>query len=443
MVKRRRYIAEDREVRRVVRVGPLRVAIEFDDDFPYGFVLGTDGMGVDGDSIDARVGPDRDSPVVHVVHHVRDGRYVDTLLLLGFPEDEDPRTLGPEVLGSDAVAVESFPLDELAAELSAAPRGEPVVPATAETWDRIARYDFAGAKRPRPILLRAIDEDVDGDGHVAGQRFPWHATGRTGAYIGQPMASGAELHGLDDQGAVPASTGWIDADPADTDGSQVRETTDPDALPRARYGQVADDPRRIDPERESEREWNLFDTEPKVDVYRVGAPESPVRDRLVRIAAMVARAIGADGTKGPGRCWIEALRWMRENGDEIWRATGFTPTAGERRLIARMISDAARVTGDAAAGLDRVSRMVAKAEEGDVRQVVEEAVRTGAGPEDLRFAAELIAEVAPPGCEHVVRALKKEDVENPWAVAWAMYRRGECGEGKRSGKRRRKRPKKK
>lgn len=36
-----------------------------------------------------------------------------------------------------------------------------------------------------------------------------------------------------------------------------------------------------------------------------------------------------------------------------------------------------------------------------------------------------IGEVAPPGYEKVVKALKKEPgVENPWAVAWSMKKKG-------------------
>lgn len=37
-----------------------------------------------------------------------------------------------------------------------------------------------------------------------------------------------------------------------------------------------------------------------------------------------------------------------------------------------------------------------------------------------------VDEVAPPGGEKVIKALKKDkNVENPWAVAWAMKKRGE------------------
>lgn len=36
--------------------------------------------------------------------------------------------------------------------------------------------------------------------------------------------------------------------------------------------------------------------------------------------------------------------------------------------------------------------------------------------------AEGMQEVAPPGKEDVVKALKKEpDIDNPWAVAWSMH----------------------
>lgn len=41
---------------------------------------------------------------------------------------------------------------------------------------------------------------------------------------------------------------------------------------------------------------------------------------------------------------------------------------------------------------------------------------------------------APPGMEHVVRALKKEtDVDNPFAVAWAMKKRGQKNQFKGEG----------
>ena len=33
-----------------------------------------------------------------------------------------------------------------------------------------------------------------------------------------------------------------------------------------------------------------------------------------------------------------------------------------------------------------------------------------------------LSQVAPPGMENVVKALKKnKNIDNPWAVAWAMY----------------------
>lgn len=48
------------------------------------------------------------------------------------------------------------------------------------------------------------------------------------------------------------------------------------------------------------------------------------------------------------------------------------------------------------------------------RQFVEEALEV--------FEEEGLEEVAPPGMEDVVKKLKKDpDVDNPWAVAWAIY----------------------
>lgn len=42
----------------------------------------------------------------------------------------------------------------------------------------------------------------------------------------------------------------------------------------------------------------------------------------------------------------------------------------------------------------------------------------------LIMGEEEINQVAPPGMEKVVKALKKKgDVENPWAVAWSMYKK--------------------
>lgn len=36
-----------------------------------------------------------------------------------------------------------------------------------------------------------------------------------------------------------------------------------------------------------------------------------------------------------------------------------------------------------------------------------------------------VEEVAPPGMEKMVKALKKDpDIENPWAVAWSQYNKG-------------------
>lgn len=46
--------------------------------------------------------------------------------------------------------------------------------------------------------------------------------------------------------------------------------------------------------------------------------------------------------------------------------------------------------------------------------------------QEADFQALLLIEKAPPGMEPVVRKLKKKNVDNPFAVAWAMYNKGEA-----------------
>lgn len=47
---------------------------------------------------------------------------------------------------------------------------------------------------------------------------------------------------------------------------------------------------------------------------------------------------------------------------------------------------------------------------------------TECGMMSTKVSEQDLNQVAPPGMEKVVKALKKKgDVENPWAVAWSMY----------------------
>ena len=491
-----RRLDEDRVVVAIEKVGPFRIAVEFPasgDEPGYGFVLGTEGMGMDGDSLDAWIGNDPESPVVHVVHlpsEIDANGYGEAKLLIGFPQNPDDVVLPESLAERRPFAFETFPADELAEALRQAPEGRPIIPASAVLWTkRLSSMRFPGGRTPRPLLLVPVTDRDEPTPASPANRWPWHAMFRTGNFTGQPESSGAELHGHADQSSPPASTGWRtvtedrrherdDSPPDEPEGLPFVKTADDVAMARAAgiasWGQLTADPERVDPLRQNERDRGIHDVEPKIDTITAGSSREAVRAQLADVAAMVADAIGADGRLPPGRAWIDALRWMRENPGVIYLKTGFTPTAAEQRMIARLIMDAVRESGDAASALRAAANVGDMARYGaDMGAVVAEAVHAGVSPRLLRRLAEAMAsassvdgdswhvtedcgcahedetgddielqEVAPPGCEHVVKALKREgDVENPYAIAWAMYNRGECGRKKRKGSKKEKRKK--
>lgn len=374
----------------IVRVGPLKVDIELVGEPAYGRILGTDGLGADGGHLRAYVGPEHESPLAVILHlcNVPDRIYLHDCVLLGFTTEMDALSAWAETggrkSGREVVAWCATTTGSLADALDSVADGTPCVFASPESWKVIVEEcEFAGSA-PMWVPVEPVPEPDEDDAAPIGDRYPWHARNRWGAYVAEPGQTGAERYGWPPQQEAVAE-------------SYPQEET----MPLGDYAEYVSPVAGRSARQELARKTKRFTTNLTVDKVEVTGGPRVVPGRMAKVVATLVREITArkpDVT--PGEAWIEALARMQREWSRLYLDVGYTPTGRERRVIATMVAN-------------RIGRAKRKP----------------------------LGESAPPGWEKAVKLMKRQNVENPWALAWHLHKKGVDPEdyiGSRGGRKRRK-----